>query len=128
MIDRDAAGPVGGAGDTPEDVRRPPMACHIIDMTCREMRIPRHVLLGPSRRQPIARWRQASMALCRRHTRLSYPNIVRMHGRRDHTTAISAVRRAAELRETDPRIDALFLQAARLWPVLRPEVGGGPRS
>lgn len=46
-----------------------------------------------TRGQPIARYRQFAMALCRRLTLLSLPTIGMKFGGRDHTTAMHAARR-----------------------------------
>lgn len=49
------------------------------------------------RARVIARPRQVAMYLCRHLTPLSFPEIGRLFGKRDHTTCLHAVRRITEL-------------------------------
>lgn len=76
---------------TPDDVAR--LAAHHFDV---------HVddLTGPSRRRPMVEYRQAAIAVARRVTHGSWPEITRAFGRTDHTTAMHAARRA----ESSPRV------------------------
>ena len=52
---------------------------------------------GPRRHKAVSLPRQVSMALCRKLTPLSYPEIGTRFGGRDHTTVISAVRKIERL-------------------------------
>ncbi len=61
-------------------------------------------LLGPSRRQPLARYRQLAMYLCREYTDLSLPKIGRAFGGRDHTTVLHAVDKIKKLMQTDAEV------------------------
>lgn len=54
----------------------------------------------------VVKPRQIAMYLARHLTLNSYPQIGRYTGGKDHTTVIHAVRRIAELRATDPQLDA----------------------
>lgn len=74
-------------------------------------------MLGDCRAWRMARPRQVAMALARELTRCSLPDIGRRFGGRDHTTVLHAVKRVAELSETD----ALFAQGVAH---LRCELGG----
>jgi chromosomal replication initiator protein len=58
-------------------------------------------LIGPSRRQPLARYRQVAMYLCREYTDLSLPKIGKAFGGRDHTTVIHAVDKIRALMRSD---------------------------
>mgnify|MGYP001815558519 CR=1 FL=1 len=58
-------------------------------------------LLGPSRRQPLARYRQVAMYLCREYTDLSLPKIGKAFGGRDHTTVLHAVDKIRALMQSD---------------------------
>ena len=58
-------------------------------------------LLGPSRRQPLARYRQLAMYLCREYTDLSLPKIGKAFGGRDHTTVLHAVDKIRTLMQSD---------------------------
>jgi chromosomal replication initiator protein len=73
-------------------------------------------LLGPSRRQPLARFRQIAMYLCREHTDLSLPKIGAVFGGRDHTTVIHAVDRIKTLMTSDAHV---YQQVASLSQELR---------
>ncbi len=61
-------------------------------------------LLGPSRRQPLARFRQIAMYLCREYTGLSLPKIGAEFGGRDHTTVMHAVEKIKTLMQSDARV------------------------
>ncbi len=61
-------------------------------------------LLGPSRRQPLARYRQIAMYLCREYTDLSLPKIGKSFGGRDHTTVLHAVEKIKTLMQSDAEV------------------------
>jgi chromosomal replication initiator protein len=73
-------------------------------------------LLGPSRRQPLARFRQIAMYLCRQHTDLSLPKIGAEFGGRDHTTVLHAVDKIKTLMRSDAHV---YQQVASLSQDLR---------
>ena len=73
-------------------------------------------LVGPSRRQPLARHRQIGMYLCRENTDLSLPKIGAQFGGRDHTTVIHAVDKIKSLMQTDKDV---FDQVSTLGQRLR---------
>jgi len=54
-------------------------------------------LVGSERHRTLVRARHIAMALVRDRCRSSYPEIGRAFGNRDHTTAMSAVRRVREV-------------------------------
>ena len=58
-------------------------------------------LIGPSRKQPLARARQVAMYLCRELTDLSLPRIGREFGNRDHTTVLHGLDRVKRLMQSD---------------------------
>jgi chromosomal replication initiator protein len=58
-------------------------------------------LLSPSRRQPLARYRQIAMYLCREYTDLSLPKIGKAFGNRDHTTVLHAVDKIKGMMQSD---------------------------
>jgi len=76
----------------------------IIPTVSQYYEIPRSDLVGPSRRQPLARQRQVAMYLCREHTGLSLPRIGAAFGGRDHTTVMHAVEKITNLLQTDKAI------------------------
>ncbi|NND03438.1 MAG: chromosomal replication initiator protein DnaA [Acidimicrobiia bacterium] len=61
-------------------------------------------LIGPSRKQPLARWRQIAMYLCRELTDLSLPKIGAQFGGRDHTTVIHAIEKIKGLMAADKQV------------------------
>ncbi len=61
-------------------------------------------LIGPSRKQPLARCRQIAMYLCRELTDLSLPKIGAHFGGRDHTTVIHAVEKIKGLIQSDKAV------------------------
>ena len=61
-------------------------------------------LVGPSRKQPLARSRQIAMYLCRENTDLSLPKIGVAFGGRDHTTVIHAVDKVKSLMASDKQV------------------------
>lgn len=71
----------------------------LVRITCEEYRIQRADLVGPSRVAKLVEPRQLSMALCKRLTMHSLPEIGRRFGGRDHTTALHAVNKFAPLIE-----------------------------
>ncbi len=85
----------------PEKVKRPLTTDEIIHATSESFRVSVTDLLGPSRRQPLARARQVAMYLCRELTDLSLPKIGRCFGGRDHTTVIHAIERVKSLMQSD---------------------------
>lgn len=76
---------------------------HVIDTACRLSGFTREDLLGPRRYRPLVQWRMAAIAVARQRCmvghgavarRISYPLLAERFGHRDHTTVLSAVRRA----------------------------------
>jgi chromosomal replication initiator protein len=57
------------------------------------------------RNRSIARPRQIAMALAKELTNHSLPEIGEEFGGRDHTTVLHAIRKVAELRDSDPKLD-----------------------
>ncbi len=87
----------------------------VIDATSRYFDLPRADLLGPSRKQPLARARQIAMYLCRELTDLSLPKIGAAFGGRDHTTVMHAVDKIKGLMERDKEVfDAVSNLSGRL--------------
>lgn len=62
-------------------------------------------LVGPRRFHAISYPRHIAMYLCRQHTELSFPEIARHFGGRDHSTIINAVRKIAARLTTDDTLD-----------------------
>jgi chromosomal replication initiator protein len=73
-------------------------------------------LIGPQKNTANARPRMLAMWLARRLTSLSYPDIGRAFGGRDHSTVISACRKIERLLTTDA---ALFGHTANIIEALK---------
>lgn len=85
----------------PLDLHRPRI--HVIDViraASALSREPVEQITGPSRCQPLARWRQRAMYVARSVTEASYPRIARAFGR-DHTTVLFAFRKLAAVCASD---------------------------
>ena len=65
----------------------------IIDTACEMFDFPRELIIGTSRRQPLVLARQIAMYTTRDLTELSYPQIGKSFGNRDHTTVMHACRK-----------------------------------
>lgn len=63
-------------------------------------------LVSKDRHKSVAFARQVAMYFCRQRLKCSYPELGRAFGNRDHTTAMSAVRRVEALRQSDPKVNA----------------------
>lgn len=59
-------------------------------------------IVGPRRQRPLVKARQVSMYVFRELTELSYPDIARVFGGRDHTTAIHAVQKITQQMTEQP--------------------------
>ena len=59
-------------------------------------------IIGPRRQRPLVKARQISMYVFRELTELSYPDIARVFGGRDHTTAIHAVQKITQQMAEQP--------------------------
>ena len=88
----------------------------ILTATSRTYGMTTRELIGPSRKQPLARCRQIAMYLCRELTDLSLPKIGAEFGGRDHTTVIHAVERIKGLMQSDKQV---FDEVATLTQNLR---------
>jgi hypothetical protein len=82
-----------------------PRIADIIDMVSRYFEIPQVEMRGSGRCLAVITPRHIAMYLCRNLTFHSYPAIGKAFGGRDHTTAMHAHHRIAELRKTDERLN-----------------------
>jgi chromosomal replication initiator protein len=94
----------------------PLTADSIVSTVSQYYEIPRSELIGPSRRQPLARQRQVAMYICREHTGLSLPRIGAAFGGRDHTTVMHAVEKITNLLQEDK---AIYDQVTEITQQLR---------
>lgn len=63
-------------------------------------------MLSARRTKNIVKPRHVAYYLCKKLTLKSYPEIGRRFGGRDHTTAISGIRKIETLRKTDEQLDS----------------------
>jgi chromosomal replication initiator protein len=80
-----------------EDVQR---------VVCHHFKLKSNDLLSKDRHKSIAFARHVAMYLCRERLKCSLPELGRAFGNRDHTTVMSAVRKVAGLRQSDPEVRA----------------------
>lgn len=64
-------------------------------------------ILGKSRKPELVLARQLSMYMCRRRLGLSYPELGKLFGGKDHSTAIHAVKKIQSLADTDRNMHKL---------------------
>ena len=74
-------------------VQAPVTVTSILEATCQVFNFTLDQITGGSRRRPLVDARQIAMYVTRNMTDLSYPEIGRSFGNRDHTTVIHAVRK-----------------------------------
>ena len=99
----------------PTATSRPVTAETIIDVTASTYGFATVELIGPSRKQPLALYRQIAMYLCRDLTDLSLPKIGASFGGRDHTTVIHAVDKIKKLIQSDKKVfDEVTMLSQRL--------------
>lgn len=67
-------------------------------------------MVGQSRRHEFVVARQAAMFLCREKLGLSYPELGRIFGGRDHSTIIHGIRKIQQLRKTDKDMHNLLTE------------------
>jgi chromosomal replication initiator protein len=93
----------------------------ILDSTCSRYGFSIEDLCGKSRRRPLVGARQVAMYVMREMTDLSYPNIAKEFGGRDHTTVIHAVEKIGSLMKERRQI---YDQVTDLIAFIK---GGGPK-
>ena len=98
---------------------RPPITVRtILDAASELFTIPVEQIIGGSRRRNLVDARQIAMYVTRNKTDLSYPEIGRAFGDRDHTTVIHAVRKIeshmTERREIFDRVQELQERVSRI--------------
>ena len=95
--------PQGGGGQSGSDGREDfAQLKQIIAVTARFYSLTQAALIGPSRRTSLVEARNITVYLARRLTTLSYADIGRGLGHRDHTTIMHAERRLTERLAHDP--------------------------
>lgn len=101
-------------GDIVDTQPRPITVANIIEVTTEYYGFPEEELCGKQRHRALVNARQISMYLCRELTDLSYPQIGREFGGRDHTTVMHAVDKITKLigenREIYEQVSSLIQQ------------------
>lgn len=90
----------------------------ILHRVCTEFSVREAELLGERRLRRIARPRQVLMYLTYWNTNLSYPEIGRRLGKKNHTTVLSGVKKVKTLREEDEAFDARIKKIECSFPLL----------
>jgi chromosomal replication initiator protein len=73
----------------------------VVRAVCHHFNLRSGDILGKDRSRSIAHARHVAIYLCRQRLKCSYPELGKHFGHRDHTTALSAVRKVEALREVD---------------------------
>jgi chromosomal replication initiator protein len=80
----------------------------IIQLVCERFEIKREDLLGKSRQKQFATPRHIAQYLARKFTKLSYPEIGKRFGGRDHTSVLHAYQRISEEIQKDENMRSLI--------------------
>jgi chromosomal replication initiation ATPase DnaA len=83
----------------------PPRIEDIIRAVCKYFSVTRIDLLSARRTRSVTLPRQTGYYLCKILTKNSLPEIGRRFGNRDHTSALSGIRKIERLRKTDRQLD-----------------------
>jgi len=93
--------PVGGAAP-PVPAGQPRHADEVITAVCRHFRVSTAELVGPDRHKTIAFARHVSMYVCKTRLRgMSFPDVGRAFGDREHSTVMAAVSKIEAAYEAD---------------------------
>lgn len=97
----------------PGEVKRNVPIAVIQEAVARHYRLPRLEMVSERRAREVARPRQVSMYLSKLFSPRSMVQIGKLHGGRDHSTVLHAVRMVARLRGEDPALDRDVLTIVR---------------
>lgn len=94
-----------------------PVGCReILGSVARGFNLRAEDILGARRRPDLVLARQIAMYLCRRKLGLSYPELGRAFGGRDHSTVIHAVKKIRKLLDTDKVVHNLVTELENAVP------------
>lgn len=94
-----------------------PVGCReILGSVARGFNLRAEDILGARRRPDLVLARQVAMYLCRRKLGLSYPELGRAFGGRDHSTVIHAVKKIRRLLDTDKVVHNLVAELENTVP------------
>ena len=80
----------------------------VLDAVCGHFGLTPEQVLSSGRRQDLVFARQVAMFLCRRHLGLSFPELGRAFGGRDHSTALYSCRKIEQLQKDDKSIKSML--------------------
>lgn len=83
-------------------------AGQIIDAVCGHFGLTPEEILSAGRRHELVFARQVAMFLCRKHLGLSFPELGRAFGGRDHSTALYSCRKIEQLQRDDKSIKSML--------------------
>ena len=95
---------------------RPAGCREIVGSVARGFNLRAEDVLGTRRRPDLVLARQVAMYLCRRKLGLSYPELGRAFGGRDHSTVIHAVKKIRKLLDTDKVVHTLVTELENTVP------------
>ncbi|HYO24098.1 MAG TPA: DnaA/Hda family protein [Lacipirellulaceae bacterium] len=107
-------GPADSAGSSLPTHQGAAPVKHILAVTARYFGLSQSALTGPSRRRSLVQARNMVVYLARRHTDLSYADIGRALGNRDHTTIMHADRRLADQLASDAETEQTLANLDRI--------------
>ena len=94
-----------------------PVGCReILGSVARGFNLRAEDILGARRRPDFVLARQVAMYICRRKLGLSYPELGRAFGGRDHSTVIHAVKKIRKLLDTDKVVHTLVTELENTVP------------
>lgn len=80
----------------------------ILATVCEEFKVSREDLFSAGRKQSLVFARQVGMYLCRKHLGLSFPELGRIFGGRDHSTVLYSYRKIEQLQRDDKSVKNLL--------------------
>lgn len=80
----------------------------ILDTVCAQFGLTTEELLSAGRKQGLVFARQVAMFLCRKHLGLSFPELGRAFGGRDHSTVLYSCRKIEQLQKDDKNIKTMI--------------------
>lgn len=80
----------------------------ILTTVCEEFKVSREDLFSAGRKQSLVFARQVGMYLCRKHLGLSFPELGRIFGGRDHSTVLYSYRKIEQLQRDDKSVKNLL--------------------
>ncbi|MDE5879677.1 MAG: chromosomal replication initiator DnaA, partial [Desulfovibrio sp.] len=95
---------------------RPAGCREILGSVARGFNLRPEDIMGTRRRPDLVLARQVAMYLCRRKLGLSYPELGRAFGGRDHSTVIHAVKKIRKLLDTDKVVHNLVTELENAVP------------